>query len=127
MIKIRNAAVLFSGILFCCLALQGCSEEVQPIQVTQVEPAFVRQGDSRIEVTVRGRGFVEGAKIEFLVAGSDQPGEISVHSVRVIDSETMLVTVSADAQATPSAFDVRITFQERTGKGTELFGIAPRQ
>lgn len=127
MAKIKNPAILLTAVFFSCLALPGCSEEAQPIEVTQVEPGFVRQGDSRVEVTVRGRGFAEGAQVEFLLPGTEQAGEITIHSVRVIDSETMVVTVSADPQATPSAFDVRITFQDRVGKGTELFGIAPRQ
>ena len=123
----KKFCLFIPSLLLSFLALAACTSEKGPIEISGAEPPFLRQGSSRVEVTIRGSGFEEGAELEFLTKDGHKAEGLTVHSVRVVDSRTLQATVSADAQAPPGAFDIRVTLADRTGKGTELFGVVARQ
>ncbi|HSR51341.1 MAG TPA: hypothetical protein VLV83_10970 [Acidobacteriota bacterium] len=129
-----KASFLKGWLVLTAVTLAGCgasAPEDKPqssaIQILQAEPGFMHPGDTEVEVTLRGRGFAPGARVEFLISDTGNPAQgLTVHSVDFVDAETLKVSLSADAQAPPSILDVRVVVGQRSGSGTELFGVASK-
>lgn len=111
--------VLVVGLLFVGLPLAA-----QTIAVTSTTPNMADQGTVGLVVTITGQNFANGAKAAFYVTGTTNPGGIVVKNVKYKNAKTLEATidVAADAQ-TALKFDVSVTINGRTGKGTELFKV----
>jgi uncharacterized delta-60 repeat protein len=96
----------------------------QTIQVASATPSEADQGTFSLPVTIKGSGFKKGAKAKFYVAGTGDPGGITVSSTRFIDSTQLVATIDVASTATVSGFDIEVVNADgRTGKGTELFKV----
>jgi len=97
----------------------------QDLTVTSATPDTATQGTVSLDVTVGGSGFKKGAKAQWFITGTTNPGGITVNSTTFVNSTTLVanITVAADAQ-TDLKFDIAVTSGGRTGKGIELFSVS---
>ncbi|MCK6685159.1 MAG: hypothetical protein L6R30_22370 [Thermoanaerobaculia bacterium] len=112
--------VLLAGLLLVGLPAFG-----QAIKVTSAVPDTTEQGVVGLVVAIAGDNFASGAKVNFYVTGTKNPGGIAVKSVKFKDAKNLEATidVAADAQ-TELKFDIEVRCNGRTGKGTELFKVS---
>jgi hypothetical protein len=117
----------------CCLALlalaatvaflDGASAVAQ-IQVNSSSPSAAPQGTVNLNVTVNGSGFKKGAKAQWFVTGTTNPGGVTVNSTTFNGSSSLTANITIASGATLSGFDVLVTNTDgRTGKGTDLFTV----
>jgi uncharacterized delta-60 repeat protein len=94
------------------------------ITVTSANPNNASQGTVNLDVTVTGNGFKKGAKAQWLVSGTTNPGGITVNSTTVVSSTQITANITAATDAIVGGFDIVVRNSDgRTGKGTELFAI----
>lgn len=94
------------------------------IQVTSTNPTSAAQGTININVTVNGNGFKKGAKAQWFVTGTTNPGGVTVNSTSFVSSSQLTANLTVSSTATISGFDVQVTNADgRTGKGTDLFAV----
>jgi hypothetical protein len=112
-------SILLALLLFAAFAAAG-----QEITVTAADPPETEQGTLSLVVKIAGANFGKDSKVSFLVAGSTDPGGITVKSVKYRNPKSLEATidVAPDAQ-TQNRFDIQVQSGGRTGKGTELFKV----
>ena len=118
-------AFLRRGCLALVLLLLAASlqAQAQKITVTAADPNTAPQGSVALNVTIKGSGFGKGARAGFVLSGTTDPGGISVTGTKFVDSNTLVATIDVAADAVISSYDVVVTSNGRTGKGTELFAV----
>jgi len=123
--KFRGPLVLFfflASIFF--LTAGPTPAQAQDVVVSAAVPDNAPQGSVNLLVQVKGSGFKKGAKAQWFVTGTTNPGGITVNSTTFVGGTELLadITVAPDAQ-TELKFDVCVTSGGRTGKGIELFRV----
>lgn len=98
----------------------------QKINVKSATPSSGSQGTLSLDVVVAGSGFGAGAKVEFLLTGSENPGGIVVRNTRFVSSSQLVATIDIAETASISSFDVRVSLKGRSGKGTDLFRVVEK-
>jgi hypothetical protein len=94
------------------------------IQVSSTSPNSAAQGTINLNVTVNGSGFKKGAKAQWFVTGTTDPGGITVNSTAFNSPNQLTANITVSLTATVSGFDVHVTNADgRTGKGTDLFAV----
>lgn len=94
------------------------------IQVTSTNPSAAPQGTTNLNVTISGNGFKKGAKAQWLVTGTTNPGGVTVNSTTFNGSSSLTANITIASNATLSGFDVLVTNTDgRTGKGTDAFTV----
>src|ERR1700746_3977243 len=94
------------------------------IQVNSTSPNSAAQGTINLNVTVNGNGFKKGAKAQWFITGTTNPGGGTVNSTTVNGSSTLTANITIASNATLSGFDIVVTNTDgRTGKGTDLFAV----
>src|SRR2546427_8042592 len=94
------------------------------IQVDSANPTAAPQGTINLDVTISGNGFKKGAKAQWFVTGTTNPGGVTVNSTTFNGSSSMTANITIASNATLSGFDVVVTNTDgRTGKGTDLFAV----
>jgi hypothetical protein len=94
------------------------------VQVKTTSPTSAPQGTINLNVTVNGNGFKRGAKAQWFVTGTTNPGGVTVNSTSFISSTQITANITVSSTATVSGFDVQVTNADgRTGKGTDLFAV----
>jgi len=94
------------------------------IQVTSTSPSAAPQGTTNLNVTVNGNGFKKGAKAQWFVTGTTNPGGVTVNSTTFNGSGQLTANITIASGAVISGFDVVVTNADgRTGKGTDLFAV----
>jgi FG-GAP-like repeat len=94
------------------------------IQVNSTNPNTVPQGTTNLNITVGGNGFKKGAKAQWFVTGTINPGGVTVNSTTFNSSSQLTANITVATNATISGFDVQVTNADgRTGKGTDLFAV----
>src|SRR5215469_15167158 len=102
------------------VVLSAASVSAQ-IQVNSTNPNSAAQGTINLNVTVNGNGFKKGAKAQWFVTGTTNPGGVTVNSTTFNSSTQLTANVTVSSIATVSGFDVKVTNADgRTGKGTDL-------
>jgi hypothetical protein len=97
------------------------------IQVTSTSPSAAPQGTTNLNVTVNGNGFKKGAKAQWFVSGTTNPGGVTVNSTTFNGSGQLTANLTIASGAVISGFDVVVTNTDgRTGKGTDLFAVTQR-
>ena len=78
-------------------------------------------------MVVNGSGFDSTAKVQFLVAGTTNPGGVTVKKVVFHHSGEVVATIDVADSANIANFDVVVMLDSgRKGKGTTLFAIQPK-
>ena len=109
-------------VLLCALAIP--SRANAQISVLSTTPNNAAQGTINLNVTVGGKGFKNGAKAQWFVTGTTNPGGVTVNSTAFVNSTTLNANITVSSMAVLGNFDVQVTNSDgRTGKGTELFAV----
>jgi uncharacterized delta-60 repeat protein len=119
-------ALLFSTLFFLFFAWTAAlpSASAQTIQVTSANPSSAAQGTVNLNVTISGSGFKKGAKSQWFVSGTTNPGGVTVNSTALNNSQQLTANITVAADATIAQFDIVVLNTDgRTGKGTELFAV----
>lgn len=95
----------------------------QRIEVNEANPSYAEQGTTNLEVTIKGKGFRNGSVAEFVIAGTENPGGITVNATHFVDGNTLRSNIDVASNANLSKFDIIVSFNRRTGKGKELFAV----
>ena len=94
------------------------------VSVNSANPNNTTQSTVDLDVVVSGSGFKKGAKAQWFVSGTTNPGGVTVNSTRFNNSGQLTANISVSATATTGPFDIQVTNTDgRTGKGTELFAV----
>jgi uncharacterized delta-60 repeat protein len=94
------------------------------VSVNSASPNNTTQSTVDLDVTVSGSGFKKGAKAQWFVSGTTNPGGVTVNSTRFNNSGQLTANISVSATAVAGPFDIQVTNTDgRTGKGTELFAV----
>lgn len=116
----KNAHLRLIHILIMTMALLAThSALAQEVLVTSADPAEALQGTLDLEVTIGGSGFDDSAEVEFLVAGTNDPGGITVKKWKVRGPKKIIATIDISGTATVADFDIQVRLSGgRGGKGT---------
>lgn len=110
--------------LLAILALFRTTPASAQISVTSALPNSTTQGTTNLTVTVGGKGFKSGAKAQWFVSGTTNPGGVTVNSTAFVNSNTLSANITVSGTATVGGFDIQVTNTDgRTGKGSELFAV----
>jgi hypothetical protein len=94
------------------------------ISVTSAMPNSTTQGTINLDVTVGGKGFKAGAKAQWFISGTTNPGGVTVNSTAFVNSNTLTANITVSGTAYVGGFDIVVKNTDgRTGKGTELFAV----
>ena len=97
------------------------------VQVTAADPASSAQGTINLNVKVTGKGFKNGAKAQWFVTGTTNPGGVTVNSTAFVSSTELSANITVADSAVISNFDIAVTNSDgRGGKGTELFAVTAK-
>jgi hypothetical protein len=100
---------------------------IAQIQVTSADPAAAPQGSTNLNVTVSGNGFKKGAKAQWFVTGTTNPGGVTVNSTTFKNSGQVIANITIAPDAVISGFDVLVMNTDgRTGKGTDKFAVSSK-
>lgn len=100
--------------------------KAQEIQVTSANPPAAEQGTVNLNVTIKGKGFKNGAQAKWFVTGTTNPGGVRVNSTTFVNPTELIANIDVDDAATIANFDIEVTSNGRTGKGTELFKVVQK-
>lgn len=117
----RPAVIL--AILSIAITLLATSAGAQ-ISVTSALPNAATQGTINLDVTVGGKGFKSGAKAQWFISGTTNPGGVTVNSTAFVNSNTLKANITVSGTAYVGGFDIVVMNTDgRSGKGTELFAV----
>ena len=118
-----NRPLLLAIFLILSLGL-GALPAVAQIQVDSLNPNAAPQGTTNLNVTISGSGFKKGAKAQWFVTGTTNPGGVTVSSTTFNGSTTLTANITIATGAVISGYDVVVTNTDgRTGKGTDRFSV----
>src|SRR5258708_5464707 len=112
------------AILGGIFAMAGARPAVAQIQVNSANPGAAPQGTINLNVTISGNGFKKGAKAQWFLTGTTNPGGVTVNSTAFGGSSSLTANITVAADAVISGFDIVVTnLDGRTGKGTDKFAV----
>ena len=118
-----NQSLGFWGLFAACL-LASAAFATAPIQVNSTNPNTAPQGTTNLNVTVSGGGFNKGAKAQWFVSGTTNPGGVTVNSTAFNSSSQLTANITISTTAETSGFDVVVTNADgRTGVGRSAFTV----
>jgi hypothetical protein len=79
------------------------------IQVTSANPNAAPQGSTNLNVTVTGNGFKRGARAQWFVTGTTNPGGVTVNSTAFNNSSQLTANITVASGAAISGFDIVVT------------------
>jgi hypothetical protein len=109
---------------FLVLGLVPAGAALAQVKVTSAVPSSAYQGTIALEVVVGGSGFDPSAKVQYFVAGTTNPGGITVKKVTFRNSNELVTSIDVAETADLASFDIQVTLSSgRKGKGTTLFAV----
>src|SRR5882724_595140 len=121
--KSLRYASLFLGVLGTFL-LAGSVSATAQIQVDSTNPGSAPQGTINLDIAITGNGFKQGAKAQWFVTGTTNPGGVTVNSTTFKGSTQLTANITVAPDAVISGFDILVTNANgRTGKGTDKFAV----
>jgi hypothetical protein len=97
------------------------------IQVTSANPSAAPQGTVNLDVTISGKGFKSGAKAQWFITGTTNPGGVTVNSTKFQGAASLVANITIASGAVISGFDILVTNSDgRTGKGTDKFAVTAK-
>ena len=117
----RPAVILaIPGIAIVLLASSAPAQ----ISVTSAMPNATTQGTINLDVTVGGKGFKAGARAQWFISGTTNPGGVTVNSTAFVNPNTLKANITVSGTAYVGGFDIVVKNTDgRSGKGTELFAV----
>ena len=121
--KSLRYASLFLGVLGTFLVAGSVSATAQ-IQVASTNPSAAPQGTINLDIAITGNGFKQGAKAQWFVTGTTNPGGVTVNSTTFKGSTQLTANITVAPDAVISGFDIVVRNADgRTGKGTDKFAV----
>jgi len=120
---------LFSTLFFLFLTWTAAlpSASAQTIEVTSANPSSAAQGTVNLNVTVKGKGFKNGAQAKWFVTGTTNPSGVTVNSTTFVSGSELSANITVADDATIADFDIAVVNTNgRSGKGTELFAVTAK-
>ncbi len=115
---------LRSWSLLCACLLSSAVFATAQIQVNSTSPNSAAQGTTNLNVTVSGSGFKKGAKAQWFVSGTTDPGGVTVNSTAFNSSSQLTANITISTTAVTSGFDVVVSNADgRTGIGSDAFTV----
>ncbi len=119
----KKQSLRFWALLCACL-LASVAFATAQIQVNSTNPNTAPQGTTNLNVTVSGSGFKKGAKAQWYVSGTTDPGGVTVNSTAFNSSSQLTANITVSTTAVTSGFDVVVTNADgRTGVGRDAFTV----
>jgi len=116
-----------SSVFFVVLALftgVNALPATAQIQVDSANPSTAPQGTISLDIAITGNGFQKGAKAQWFVTGTTNPGGVTVNSTTFKGSTQLTANITVAPDAVISSFDIVVTNANgRTGKGTDKFAV----
>jgi hypothetical protein len=113
-------------VLWAIVAI-GAPAAAQSVSVTAADPASGSQDTVGLVVKITGKNFAPGARAAFLLAGTTNPGGITVRGTSYVSSTTLDVVIDIADTASLAYFDIRVTNTNgRSGKGSDLFKVVEK-
>src|SRR5438445_13203112 len=107
-------------ILIGVFAAAGARPAAAQIQVNSANPSAAPQGTVNLDVTIAGSGFKKGAKVQWFLTGTINPGGVTVNSTTFGGSSSLTANINVAAAAVISSFDIaQTTVDCRQGTGTD--------
>ena len=114
-------------VLLIVVVCAGTMPAAAQIQVTSTNPVAAPQGTTNLNVTISGSGFKKGAKAQWFVTGTTNPGGVTVNSTAFNGSTQLTANITVASDAVISGFDIIVTNTDgRTGKGTDRFAVTAK-
>jgi hypothetical protein len=108
-------------------ATVGALPAVAQVQVNSANPSAAPQGTINLNVIIAGNGFKKGAKAQWFVTGTTNPGGVTVNSTTFGGSTQLTANITVAADASIASFDIVVTNTDgRTGKGTDKFAVTAK-
>lgn len=111
------------GILATLVLVHSSPVSAQQVQVNSTSPNQVAQGTVNLNVTINGKGFAKGAKAQWFVSGTQNPGGVTVNSTAFNSSTQLTANITVASDATVGGYDVAVVVFARTGVGTDTSTI----
>ena len=126
--KMRFQRCLWASLIVMALfATVGALPAVAQIQVNSANPSAAPQGTINLNVIIAGNGFKKGAKAQWFVTGTTNPGGVTVNSTTFGGSTQLTANITVAADASIASFDIVVTNTDgRTGKGTDKFAVTAK-
>ena len=94
------------------------------IQVDSASPNAAPQDTVTLDVAITGNGFKKGARAQWFITGTTNPGGVTVNSTSFKGSTQLAANITVAPDATISGFDIVVQNTDgRTGKGTDKFAV----
>src|ERR1051325_5063534 len=94
------------------------------VSVTAANPSAAAPGTVNLNVTISGSGFKKGAKAQFFLTGTTNPGDVVVNSTAFNAANQVVANISIASTAADASYDIQVqNTNGSSGKGTELFGV----
>src|ERR1700752_4103700 len=93
--------------LSCLMVLFAAPLQAQQIQVPAADPPAAEQGTVNLNVSIKGKGFKNGAVARFVLTGTDNPDGIAVNSTTFISSTELKANINVAESATITKFDIK--------------------
>lgn len=88
---IRPAVMLMFLVVTLVLLANPASAQ---ISVTSATPNSTVQGTTNLNVTIGGKGFQAGAKAQWFISGTTNPGGVTVNSTAFVNSTTLTANIT---------------------------------
>jgi len=127
MIRKPSSSVLVFAMLVGMFSVAGAPPAAAQIQVNSANPSSAPQGTVDLNVTIAGSGFKKGAKAQWFLTGTTNPGGVTVNSTTFGGSSSLTANITVAADAAIANFDILVTNTDgRTGKGTDKFAVTTK-
>src|SRR5438094_6579780 len=123
--SLRYASRLL-GVL-CTFLVAGSVSATAQIQVASTNPSAAPQGTINLDIAITGNGFKQGAKAQWFVTGTTNPGGVTVNSTTFKGSTQLTANITVAPDAVINGFDIVVRNADgRTGKGTDRFAVTQK-
>lgn len=120
----RHPGLTLGSLILVTLSGFAVPAATAQINVTAANPNAAAQGTTNLDVIVSGSGFRKGAKAQWFVTGTTNPGGVTVNSTTFNSSGQLTANITVSTTAVTGNFDIQVTNTDgRTGKGSELFAV----
>ena len=115
------------GLMALAGTLLAGAASAQNISVTAAAPNAGPQGTVSLLVKISGKNFAPGARTDFFLSGSTNPGGIVVHGTQWVSATEVDATIDIADTASLAYFDIRVTNTTgRSGKGSDMFQVVQK-
>src|SRR4051812_11038569 len=103
---VTNCVLFF--LAFLLVTATTSPQAAAQVSVTATTPSSAPQGTISLNVIVKGSGFKRGAKAQWFVTGTTNPGGVTVNSTTFNNSGQLTANITVSDTAVIANFDVQV-------------------